>query len=252
MRTAALTTLFGVVSISRDAFSQTPSPTVTPDTLEIINKVNSFYAGSFSNLLTLTLAILGFSGVLLPIILQIIQTRTLRVEQKALQSQIAADVGAAKATLQAELESLFTKEREDLLKTIKQETDLLNTRFSEQLAGARGKSFFLQAVGYQEKGHDAAAAADFAYAAVQMFEGKEESNAQRAIRRLLTSMPKVDRTDFEVEGTLLKENLDELVKTLEANNTNDRYGDTISDVKQAVKSAMARQPLPAASPRPTS
>jgi hypothetical protein len=59
------------------------------DTLQIIDKVNSFYSNSFSQLMTLTIAFLGFAGILLPIVLQLIQSRSFRLEERSLQGFIS-------------------------------------------------------------------------------------------------------------------------------------------------------------------
>ncbi len=39
------------------------------DTLQVLEKVNSFYTNSFSQLITITIAILAFSGIILPIVI---------------------------------------------------------------------------------------------------------------------------------------------------------------------------------------
>jgi hypothetical protein len=229
---------------SFSAVAQSPSPSASSDTLQILDKVNSFYSSSFTQLLTVTLAFLGFAGVILPIILQMVQARTFRVEQKTLHSQISSDVAAAKTELSVALEKTFKEAQAELQKTVKQELDAVNIRFTEQVAAVKGASFFLQATGYAEKGYDSYAANDFAFAARKLFEGKEEDNSQRSINRLLACLPKLDEDHF-AELPSLTINLEALIKTLEDNNINNRFYDTIQDLRRNVNAAKKRsKPLP--------
>ena len=55
------------------------------DSLSVVESVNSFYSNAFSQLMTLTIAILAIIGVLMPLILQHIQSRSFRIEQKSLE-----------------------------------------------------------------------------------------------------------------------------------------------------------------------
>jgi hypothetical protein len=212
---------------SLDASGQTPTPTPTPDALQILEKVNSFYSSSFSQLMTWTVTMLGFAGVVLPIALQMFQTRAFRREQKTVEAQIAADVAIAKRDLQAELDKT------------KQELDAVSARFTEQASAAKGTIFFLQAIGHDDKGEYAYAAADYAYAARKLFEGKDEQNSQRSIQYLLTCLPNLSSSDFITTRELDKHSK-KLLETLHANNQDRRHSNTIDELETEIAAARKR------------
>ena len=70
---------------------------MTPTPIEIVDKVNSFYSGAFTQLITLTVAVLAFAGIILPILIQIIQSRTFRSEQESLKAHIDEQLKAVKS-----------------------------------------------------------------------------------------------------------------------------------------------------------
>jgi hypothetical protein len=89
--------------------------------IEIVDKVNSFYSGAFTQLITLTVAVLAFSGIILPVLIQLIQSRTFRSEQKNLESQISKQLSAVKTELLDEVEKKFESERATSKKIIEQQ-----------------------------------------------------------------------------------------------------------------------------------
>jgi hypothetical protein len=62
------------------------------DPNQILEQVNAFYSTAFSQLVTITLIILGFGGVVLPLILQNMQIRSFRVERDNLKVQIKTEI----------------------------------------------------------------------------------------------------------------------------------------------------------------
>ena len=58
-------------------------------TLEILEKVNAFYIGAFDQLIILTVSVLAFCGVLVPILISTYQNKQLKLQQEALERLIA-------------------------------------------------------------------------------------------------------------------------------------------------------------------
>lgn len=213
-------------------------------TLQILEKVNALYSGAYTHLLTITLAILAFSGVILPLVIQMIQNRTFRTEQAALQGQITTKIDAAKNELKSDLGKSFDEEKKALEDIVKREVETLNARFTEQVSAAKGASFFLQGRTLQERQLFGPAARDFAYAADLLFKGADEMNSQRAMKQLRSCLSHLNKETFE-ETVDLEGYLATLLETLDKNNTNERFRDTITEITSDMQSAKRKsKPVP--------
>jgi hypothetical protein len=214
------------------------------DTLQIIDKINGFYSTSFSQLITITIAILGFSGIVLPIIIQFMQNRTFRIEQKFLQVQIDQEIKLATAELKTEISNLFTKEKETIQAQLKAELSLLKTSMENKFNVAQAGTFFIQAVNKNEKKQFAVAARDYAFAAEMFLKGLDDLNGQRAIKGLIeVALPKIDSSSFDSEPQL-GSSIEDLLKLLGERNDNNRFQDTITSIKTGVSQAKKRNPTP--------
>ncbi|MCW5896360.1 MAG: hypothetical protein KIT50_12230 [Bacteroidetes bacterium] len=210
------------------------------DTLQLLDKVHGFYTDSFSQLITLTIAILGFSGLLLPIIIQFIQTRIFKVEQKALQSQISQEVQLAKAALKSELEAMFNAERNRYQEQFKEQVKSVKQSIKEQAAVAKGGNFFLQGTQNYAGQSYAQATWDYAHAARLFFEGKDDQNGQRALDILLKGcLPALDGSSFEQVADL-ETVLNMLLAQLEIRDENKRFYDSILAIRSKTAQAKKR------------
>ena len=62
------------------------------DTLQLLDKVHSFYSDSFTQLITLTISILVIIGVIMPFVIQSIQVRSFKNEKKSLESLLKEEI----------------------------------------------------------------------------------------------------------------------------------------------------------------
>ena len=212
------------------------------DPIEILDKVNSFYSTAFSQLLTITIAILGFGGVVLPIILQIIQSRSFRVEQKSLENHITNEINERMKGIKAEMEKQFQEEKEKINESFKSEIEAINKKLAEQTLLARAGTFFLQGANYISRENYSQAACDYGYAAEMFLSGKDEINGQRALRSLIENcLPKLNSVSFEIILNL-DDSIDTLIKTLTEKNENGRFMDTINTINNLRKLAKKKTP----------
>ncbi|WP_336803257.1 hypothetical protein [Erwinia aphidicola] len=58
------------------------------DTLDILDKVNSFYTSSFSSLQNILLSMIALVGVILPVLISFYQTRRLKLEREGLERRL--------------------------------------------------------------------------------------------------------------------------------------------------------------------
>lgn len=58
------------------------------DSLKILEAVNSFYSQSFGQLMNITVAVLAFSGIVLPILITLYQKRLFKLEHLAIENKL--------------------------------------------------------------------------------------------------------------------------------------------------------------------
>jgi hypothetical protein len=210
--------------------------------VEIVDKVNAFYSGAFTQLITLTLAVLAFAGVILPILIQMIQSRTFRTEQKSLEARIDERLTAVKSKLADEVETKFQSEKANFEKIIADKMSVVDGKLKELAANTRGGTLFVQARFEASQRRFDLAGSCFASAADCLLQGNDEKNAQRAIRQLVEEcLPELNKAAFEnVED--FEEATQQLIKTLEGKNEHDRYEDTIGSIRRELSNAKLREP----------
>src|SRR5688572_23182297 len=114
------------------------------DPIEILEKIDSLYSNAFNQLITITVIVLGFGGVILPIVLQFIQAQFFRIERKALENQISTEVEKARKASEKEIERKFEIEKEDIHKIVLMEIERLDEKIKDQSMITRAGIFFLQ------------------------------------------------------------------------------------------------------------
>jgi hypothetical protein len=212
------------------------------DPLQVLEKVNSFYSNAFSQLLTLTIAVLAVAGVILPIVVQIIQTRTFRTEQKSLQTQISTELGAVRSELLAVIEGKFETEKGSFKKLLDEHKATIDAKLNEQVLVAKGGTFFVQGKLLLNQNDYDAAAADYVTAARFLLEGQDDMNGQRALNILERNcLPQLNRESFEKDDLELDELFQGLLEILEEKNMNSRFSDTIGSIRSGLSKAKKRE-----------
>jgi len=212
------------------------------DPLQILEKVNSFYSSAFSQLLTVTVIIFGFSGVILPIIWQIIQYRSFRTERKTLKSKITTDISTTTTNLKSEISDQFQKEKEQLGAYLKTEVETMNKILAEKISAAKAGTFYLQGGKNLDKKDYAAAACDFSSAANSFLIGQDERNGLKALEALVkVCIPELDSSSFENQPDLDAE-IEQLLEILASRNDYGRFTDTIKSITIGRTKAKKRSP----------
>jgi len=212
------------------------------DTLQVIDKLHAFYSDAFSQLIILTIAIWAFSGVVLPIIIQLIQSRSSRVQQRSLEAHISQEVATARNELNTAIKQLFQTEKENLDSYLEEKTASLKASLQEEISVAKGGIFVLQAGNFFREKKYAQAARDYAYAADHFLHGKDDQNAQRTLTSLTDECIRLlDSSSFD-KVPQIERAFDALLKLLEKRNENDRFTDTISSITVGLSRAKKRTP----------
>jgi Tfp pilus assembly protein PilN len=123
--------------------------------LDVVNSVSGFYSAAFDKLFQLVLALGVLFGVILPILIQFYQRRTVRAE-------LAKQLEEKKTELLADIDKKFNAEKENISTSLKQNIATIEKRQNK----AEGAVFRLQALNRTandslETCHDLCMAAEF-------------------------------------------------------------------------------------------
>lgn len=209
---------------------------MTKDAMLILQTVQQFYSDSWTQLVTYTIALLAFVGGLIPVIVQIIQSRTFMAEQTTVRKQLSEEISQAKAELKSALDADYETERIRIEGLIEDKI-LQAMKKSDRATGA---AFHVEGTHHKSGGHFFAAASSFANAASCYLRAEDEANLQRVLRQIVDDcLPKLNKSHFEDPG-ICERTLNGLVAALEKNNPNGRYKDTIDDIRRGITEAKKR------------
>lgn len=208
------------------------------ETLQILEKLNTFYSGAFTQLITYTVGILAFIGIVIPFAIASFQNRQLKKDQHSLSTQISTELIASKEDLKREIEEQISKREEklrQLVVEVKKDIELEITRIDD-LAMAR--ALHLQA-NTTILSDPASAAYDALNAAHLYAKNKNEQNLMPVIRLFedairKTNKQKFDQFDFDKA-------CNEAIESIKKLNANGRYVDEIRSIKRQVVEAKKRE-----------
>ncbi len=203
------------------------------ETLEILEKIDTFYSNSFGTLVTLTFSILAFAGILIPILIAYIQNRQVKHETLLLIKKIEDESLQQAKENENKINALLEKERKKIESQLLKLEDDLNKKLSNSEAGL----FHIQAQHHRDKEFYALATVDYCTAAEGYIDGNDELNLGRVLYALKSEcIEKLTATDFKTSDKLL-DSINELVEKLSSQNTNGRHYDTISEIKRKLSQA---------------
>ncbi|WP_328185153.1 hypothetical protein [Marinobacter sp. OP 3.4] len=207
------------------------------DTLKILETVNQFYSQSFNQLVIITVAVLTFAGVIMPILISLYQKRLFRLEHQEIKEKI-------KEELNEDMQDAVTRIREEYEEKEKEHHDkikYIENKLEKEVSGALGASLHLQASMNIRDGSYLAAFYSLTRAATNHIKSEKEVNLRRALKLINNKcLPELDRNTLEHDEYII-ESFEDLVKSLAEFNSNQRYDDDIRFLKIRFKNAMERE-----------
>jgi hypothetical protein len=205
----------------------------------ITSNINSLYSNAISQLTSYTFGVIAVVGVLMPIIVSVIQSKSLKAEKENLEKYISDEVSKIKSTLRNEISNelmlLIQSEESKLISLIEQKYKILE----DKLECANARSFHLQGNSLVAKGYYAMAVEDFCASTKGYLKGSDELNGQRTLRILIQDcLTKINKDDYE--SNELDESLDGLQEFLAEINQNSRYSDQLAKLGRERKTAKNR------------
>jgi hypothetical protein len=204
------------------------------ETLQILEKLNSFYNSAYSNLVLYTTALLAFAGGLIPFIISIYQNRQFRVEQSRVREEMKIEIDAAVNELSGKLDLMV----ENAGVKIEEKVKKLEIELRQGIASAEGGNYHVQGIACIESKDFCEASESINVAIREYIKANDEFNLKRVIDLMNDNiLPKMNDVDFNDE---IDEGFTETLRCLEGYNQNKRYSDSISDIKSRLREARKR------------
>ena len=183
--------------------------TAAPDMLTVLQNVSQFYETSWNHLLVCGSVAVAIVGVVVPVLLQIYQTRTMRHEREEIRTAIAGQVAAEmraglekESALLAEKIAAATKSLEERLARDRAELEEKSRNMEEELRRGiertTGRLFGVQANAMISQHRYKAAAESILLAMDYLRRGDDRLNLRRQLVSLAeTCLPKMTKAECE-------------------------------------------------------
>lgn len=205
----------------------------------ILNNINTLYSAAVSQLITYTIGMMAFVGVLLPVVISLLQSRQLKADQANLTQKLEAAIVQAKTSLSEQIKADLKEEMATYEARIAEIKDGLTEDIKRAKDEAVARTHHLQAISLIGKGLFVDALADCANAAPGYASCGHEQNLQIILDVVGdTILPKLNRSHFE--NTNAEESLGALFEAFEPLDENKRYRRYKEKLTAAIKSARAR------------
>lgn len=210
------------------------------DPLLILEKVNQFYTQSFNQLVIITVAVLAFAGVIMPLLTTLYQKRLFKLEHDDIKKQV-----------KKELMDEFNLQVENIKKSY-EEKDLsyqakieeLDSKIEKKVAGATAGNMHIQANISLRNKHYFNAFHHLVRAGSGHIKSEKEVNVRRVINLLINKcLPKLTKSKLTSDEEVT-EKYEEFIVELEGINQNDRYKDDIKAIRLQYKKAAERTTVP--------
>jgi len=193
--------------------------------LEILEKVNSFYSSSFSQLLTVTLGLVAFVGIFVPVLTTYYQNRNIKIEKDNLEAYIDNKIESVKLELLSEV-------RNELLSNLSDFEEKQKSEIEKVLAGV----FHVQANHQISKGSYKNATNSILQSIDCCIAGKDELNLQRGLKLLINNCLPNITLEEEPNLGILEERISTLKIDMQPLNENGRYTDILNEIEKTHKS----------------
>lgn len=206
----------------------------------ILNNINNLYSSAVTQLITYTIGMMAFVGVILPVVISLLQSRQLKADQANLTQKMETAIENAKVALSEQIKLELQAEMASYERRITEIRDALTKNIQRAEDRVNAKTHHLQANSFLEKNLFMDALEDCAYAA----EGYASSGDERNMQAILDNvagriLPRLNRSHFD-DSTNAEEKLQTILKAIEPLDQNDRYRRDKDKLNEAMKSAKAR------------
>jgi len=212
------------------------------DTLKILETVNQFYTSSFNQLVILTVAVLSFAGIVVPILITLYQKRLFKLENIEIKELLKKELKLELKEAILEIKSQYEEKDEKYQEKI----DELDIKLEKEISGAIGGNMHIQGNMQIKNKAYLNALNSFCKASIQHIKADKETNLRRALSLIENKcLPNLSKKTLEADENNI-ECFEDLLNQLEDYDTNDRYTDNIRMLKIRYKQAIEREIAPKA------
>lgn len=201
--------------------------------LEILKSVNDFYSQSFNQLVVITVAILAFAGVLMPIMISWYQKRIFKLDHNEIETKLKENI---KVILTEELNQLELR-----LKATEEKLEEKLKAYEKNLAckvdRAIGGVLLVQANTLSSEKEHINAYQSYISACDSFISANDNLNLKISVQNVYENcLPKLRKDHFEADDSLSK-NCETLIARLAKYDSQDHYHEELKQLKLALKKA---------------
>ncbi|QUM86325.1 hypothetical protein [Moritella sp. 28] len=206
------------------------------DSLKILESVNQFYTQSFNQLVMITVAVLAFAGVMMPVLTSLYQQRLFKLEHDDIKKQINAELQEELKLEMKKLEDRYEKKEIEHQKKIEE----LHSKIDLEIAGALAGSLHIQGNISLRNNNHFNAFHDFTRAGTGYIKANKEVNLRRVIHIIVKlCLPHLTGAQITSDDEHAEE-YRVFITALESINQNSRYQDDLKRIKLEYRRAVER------------
>lgn len=201
--------------------------------LEILKSVNDFYSQSFNQLVVITVAILAFAGVLMPIMISWYQKRIFKLDQNEIETKLRKNI---KETLTEELNQLEIRLKiteEKLEEKLKAHEKDLTCKVDRAIGGV----LLVQANILASEKDYINAYQSYISACESFISANDNLNLKISVKNVYENcLPNLKKDNFDSDDSLSK-NCEILITRLAKHDSQSHYNEELKQLRLALKKA---------------
>jgi hypothetical protein len=207
------------------------------DSLKILETVNNFYSQSFSQLINITVAVLAFSGIILPILITIYQKRLFKLEHETIESSLRKEMTDELERVKQEIKSEYEQKEKDFEMQI---TEMKNELHIE-VDKAKGGISHVAGSNELERNNWLGAFDNFISASSRYIKAKDNLNLRRVTNIMYENcLPNFNANTIEHNNEIFN-NFEEVIEKLTEYNSDGVFTDQLSALKYQLSQCKLRK-----------
>lgn len=195
--------------------------TKSSDSIDIINKVDSFYNNAWDKLIIIGSVAFAIVGIVVPLVIQWYQKKTLKLSEELLKKEMEAQIGKIKDDIIREM----TEKIEINIKEYESKINRINS-------STNAKAFHLQANLSIEKRNYQSALGDYITAGFDYLKCDDYQNLQIVLKVIATNcIPNLSIEEIDDLKTMSGNDLSALIMELESKDNNGSLTGIIREIK---------------------
>lgn len=207
------------------------------DSLKILESVNNFYSQSFSQLMSITVAVLAFAGIILPILVTIYQKRLFKLEHEAIENSLTKKMSEELENAVKEIRAEYEEKEKHFVSEISKMKQELNSEVDK----AKGGISHVAGCTELERKYFFNAFDCFIQACISYIKGRDNLNLRRVVYMVSDNcLPNLSSSDIENNGDTFKR-LEEVIEQLTEYDTNGIFTDQLRGLKYQLSQCQKRK-----------